>query len=190
MKESPDKWWHHWWGNGKPNGVVTARVLSDGTTGISVKKRTRTRDQERAPSAAGLKRSTKKQAKEEGSEAHRQVPINEGDWHLLGCQVRSKDDVYVNSTSTFGVASASYHWYRAASTLLALLPSPGTCSSPDLHLQASGAACREALLIFLIFVRCQAPRCLGTRQREVIPLSGSASNCYIEVDNWASLKGG
>ena len=51
----------------------------------------------------------------------------------------------------------------------ALLPSPCTCSSPDdFHLQASGAACREALLIFLTFVRCQAHRCLGTRQREGI----------------------
>ena len=41
----------------KPNGTVTARVLFDGTHGISVNKRTRIRDQERAPIAADLKRS-------------------------------------------------------------------------------------------------------------------------------------
>ena len=124
-----------------------------------VKKRTRTRDQERAPIAAGLKRSPNKQAKERGQ-------------------------------TTFALTTARRLCLEESpSTLLVLLPSPGTCSSPDdFHLQASGAACREALLIFLIFVRCRAPRCLGTGQREVIPLSGSASNCYIEVDNWAPLK--
>ena len=40
----------------KPGGVVTARVLFDGTFGIQVNKRTRLRDQERAPIAADVKR--------------------------------------------------------------------------------------------------------------------------------------
>ena len=37
-------------------GVVTARVLFDGTNGIEVNKKTRLRDQERAPVASDLKR--------------------------------------------------------------------------------------------------------------------------------------
>ena len=41
---------------GKPNGVVSARVLFDGNNGIPVNKRIRLRDQERAPIAADLKR--------------------------------------------------------------------------------------------------------------------------------------
>ena len=40
----------------KPGGVVTARVLFDGTNAIHVNRRTRMRDQERSPTAADLKR--------------------------------------------------------------------------------------------------------------------------------------
>ena len=110
----------------KPNGTVTARVLFDGTHGISVNKRTRIRDQERAPVAADLKRSMREKAREglttfaltaDVSEAHRQVPIDERDWHLLGCQVAEGQEVYVNTVGTFGVASASYHWSRVASAI-------------------------------------------------------------------------
>ena len=36
----------------KPNGIVSARVLFDGSNGIAVNRRTRIRDQERAPVAA------------------------------------------------------------------------------------------------------------------------------------------
>ena len=41
----------------KPGGKVSARVLFDGTHGLSVNTKTRLRDQERAPIAADLKRS-------------------------------------------------------------------------------------------------------------------------------------
>ena len=41
----------------KPGGVVSARVLFDGTNFIAVNSRTRIRDQERAPIAADLTRS-------------------------------------------------------------------------------------------------------------------------------------
>ena len=51
------------------------------------------------------------------SEAHRQVPIDERDWNLLGCQVAEGQEVYVNTVGTFGVASASYHWSRVASAI-------------------------------------------------------------------------
>ena len=40
----------------KPGGVVTARILFDGTHGVSVNTRTRTRDQERGPIASDVKR--------------------------------------------------------------------------------------------------------------------------------------
>ena len=102
------------------NGVVTARVLFDGTTGIHVNKRTRTRDQEISPIAADLKRAMREKARagEAGvSEAHRQVPVAEFDWWLQVCQVQPGSSVYVNKGGTFGVASASYHWSRVASAL-------------------------------------------------------------------------
>ena len=46
----------------KQKGFVTARVLFHGTIGIAANCRTRFRDQERAPMAADLKRSTKEEA--------------------------------------------------------------------------------------------------------------------------------
>ena len=47
----------------KPGGKITARVLFDGTHGLSVNSRTRIRDQERAPIAADLKRTMREKAK-------------------------------------------------------------------------------------------------------------------------------
>ena len=46
------------------------------------------------------------------TEAHRQVPIAEQDWHLLGLP-----EVCVNTVGTFGVASASFDWFRVGSTI-------------------------------------------------------------------------
>ena len=110
----------------KPNGVVSARVLFDGSNGISVSRRTRIRDQGRGPISADLKRAMREKATTglrtfaltaDVTEAHRQVPIAECDWYLLGCQVRPGSTVYVNKVGTFGVASASYYWSRVASAI-------------------------------------------------------------------------
>ena len=80
----------------KPGGAVSARVLFDGTHGITVNTRTRIRDQERGPiAAADLKRIMREKSRvgvptfaltADVSEAHRQIPIAEQDWHLPGCQ--------------------------------------------------------------------------------------------------------
>ena len=48
------------------------------------------------------------------AEAHRQIPIHPRDWHLLGWQIEFECDVYINKVGTFGVASASCFWSRAA----------------------------------------------------------------------------
>ena len=47
----------------KPNGVVTSRVPFNGSHGISVNRRTRIGDQERAPIAADLKRAMREKSK-------------------------------------------------------------------------------------------------------------------------------
>ena len=110
----------------KPNGVIGARVLFDGSNGIAVNRTTRIRDQERAPVAADLKRVVRENARlgerafalaADVAEVHRQIPIHPRDWHLLGCQIEAGGDVYINKIGTFGVASASYFWSRAASAL-------------------------------------------------------------------------
>ena len=51
------------------------------------------------------------------AEAHRQVPIDPRDWHMLGCQVEPGGAVYVHTVGTFGVASASYYWSRVAGAI-------------------------------------------------------------------------
>ena len=130
----------------KPNEVVSARVLFDGSNGIPVNRRARTRDQERAPIAADLKRAMREKSKTgqktfalsgDVSEAHRQVPIAECYWHPLGSQIQPASTVYVNKVGTFGVASASYKWSRARGGRLFLL-------------EASGPCYRAALVIFFL----------------------------------------
>ena len=159
----------------KPNGVVTARVLFDGTNGIHVNKRTRIRDQERSPIAADLKRAMREKARvgertfaltADVSEAHRQVPIAECDWWMQGCQVQPGSSVYVNKVGTFDVASASYYWSRVASALgrLAQYLSGEQAHTwhmlvaDDFHLEASGSGYRPALFAFFVLcATCNVP---------------------------------
>ena len=152
----------------KPGGEVSARVLFDGTHGLSVNTRTRLRDQERA-TAADLKRSMREKAKvgeltfalsADVTEAHRQVPIHPDDWHFLGCQVKPGGDVFVNTVGTFGVASSSYYWSRVAGSIGRLLQYLSGHSSTSWHmlvaddylLESGGPGYRIGLLLF--FVLC------------------------------------
>ena len=75
----------------KPGGAASARVLFDGTHGITVNTRTRIRDQERGPIAADLKRIMREKSRvgvstfaltADVSEAHRQIPVAEQDWRV------------------------------------------------------------------------------------------------------------
>ena len=130
----------------KPGVKITARVLFDGTHGLSVNSRTKLRDQGRAPIAADLMRAMREKAKRDEltfaltadvTEAHRQVPIHPDDWHYLGCRVVPGGEVFVNTVGTFGVASASCYWPESLLQLVAFLstflltPAPrGTCWLP------------------------------------------------------------
>ena len=153
----------------KPGGKITARVLFDGTHGLSVNSRTRIRDQERAPIAADLKRTMREKAKVDEltfalsadvTEAHRQVPVHPDDWHLLGCQVIPGGDVFVNTVGTFGVASASYYWSRVAAAVgrLSQYLAGYSCTTwhmlvaDDYLLECGGPHYRRGL--FLFFVLC------------------------------------
>ena len=151
----------------KPGGVVTARVLFDGTNGIYVNRRTRIRDQERSPIAADIKRLMREKSRRDRrtlaltadvTEAHRQVPIHPQDWHMLGCQVRPGATVYVNTVGTFGVASASYYWSRVAGAIGRVTQ---YCTgrqadtwhllvADDYHLESGGPEYRPALLVFFV----------------------------------------
>ena len=134
--------------------------MFDGTHGISVNSRIRVRDQERSPTAADIKRILREKSRTglrtfaltaDVAEAHRQVPTDRRDWHLLGSQV-------LNFVGTFGVASASYCWSRVGAALgrLTHYLSGNTAQSwhllvaDDFHLDAGGGGHREALLSFFI----------------------------------------
>ena len=66
--------------------------------------KTRLRDQERSPISSDIKRAMREKASRglitfeltaDVKEAHRQIPIDPRDWHLLGCQVERGADVCV-----------------------------------------------------------------------------------------------
>ena len=126
----------------KRNGVVSARVLFDGTHGPVVNTRTRIRDQERSADV---------------SEAHRQVPVYPSDWRFLGCQI-AKATVYMNTVGTFVSTSASYYWNRAGAAVgrisqYVVGDSAATWHMPvadDCHLEVGGELYRFALMTFFI----------------------------------------
>ena len=151
----------------KPNGVVTARVLHDGTNGLAVNTRTRIRDQERSPIASDLKRCMREKAEMQQptfaltadvSEEQRQVPIHPDDWKFLGCRVEKGGSVYVNTVGTFGISSASYYWSRVAGAIGRLAQYLAGHSSAtwhmlvadDFHLEAGGRDYRFSLFAFFI----------------------------------------
>ena len=95
----------------KPGSKIIARVLFDFIHGLCVNSGTRLRDQERAPIAADLKRTMREKARigeltfastADVTEARRQVPIHPDDWHLLGRQLISGGEVFINTVAPFG----------------------------------------------------------------------------------------
>ena len=91
------------------------------------------------------------------SEAHRQVPINERDWHLLWCQVAEGQEVYVNTVGTFGVAPASYHWSRVSSAIGRLSQYLAGDTAQTWHMLVADDNLLEASWHSLCCVQCQVP---------------------------------
>ena len=155
--------------------------------------RTRIRDQERGPIAADLKRIMREKSRvgvptfaltADVSEAHRQIPIAEQDWHLLGCQVVPGGSVFINTVGTFGVASASYYWSRVASAIGRIAQYLAGSSAftwhmlvaDDYHLDAGGANYRTALFHF--FTLCAVAN---------VPLSWSKT-AGGDVVSWVGIR--
>ena len=90
----------------RPNEEVTARVLHDGTNGLAVNTKTRLRDQKRCPISSDPKRAMREKTTRglstfaltaDVKEAHRQIPVDPRDWHLLGFQLECGVDVFINT---------------------------------------------------------------------------------------------
>ena len=100
------------------------------------------------------------------AEACRQVPIDENDWYLLGCQIQQGSTVCVNKVGVFKVASASHYWSHVASATGRFAQYlVGNAASTwhmlvadDFRTEASGAGYREALIkFFLVCATCRVP---------------------------------
>ena len=108
------------------DGVISARVVCDGTNGSYVNNSTHLRDQERSPVAGDIKRFMREKARvgeptfgltADIKEAHRQIPIHPSDWHLLGSQLEPDGEVFINTVGTFGISSASCWWSRVSTAM-------------------------------------------------------------------------
>lgn len=98
------------------------RVLHDGSNVTRVNFRIRCRDRQRMPTVREKHcilnelRSRKQFALSilgDASKAHRRIKVLQTEWGFLGCRLEA-NTVWINKVQTFGIASASYWWGRAA----------------------------------------------------------------------------
>ena len=109
------------------------RCLQDASNSVQVNNRIKVLDGEMCPSAIDIQAAFCADHKLQKpilglvldvEKAHRQVPVREEDWGYLACSTVPKPTdekdleewaLLVNTVGTYGVASASWHWARAAS---------------------------------------------------------------------------
>jgi len=106
------------------------RVIHDGSFGVQVNHRIRTRDQLRMPGAGEI-RALLAEHREAGkttfgilgdaSKAHRRIKVRPEDWGYQACKLKP-DTVWLNKVGTYGIASAGYWWGRLAGAVLVRLP--------------------------------------------------------------------
>ena len=154
----------------KEAGDLTIRLLFDGTHGVPINKGIRVRDQDRGPAAPDIKRVLIQQASQSGpkfgfkldvKDAHRLIPIKPCDWHLLACRSEKSKNVYVNTSGTFGVASAAYWWRRVATAAVRgahyilghELASWLLLVADDLAVLMTHGRIRETVLLLLTYLR-------------------------------------
>ena len=105
------------------------RVVHDGSNGVHINHRIRPRDQVRAPGAGEIRSILRSKAASgrklfaiagDISKAHRRIKIKRQDWGFQACRTRP-GKVWLNCVGTYGMASASYYWSRAAAGLIVRL---------------------------------------------------------------------
>ena len=159
-----------WKSGAKESGDLVGRLLFDGTHGVPVNSSVRVRDQDRGPAAQDVKRVLRELAsrprrkfgfKVNVKDAHRLIPVNPEDWHLVACRSERGKHVYVNETGTFGVASAAYWWSRVATVAIRRahyvlgheLSAWLLLVADDLAMLFHNGKMRESVLLVLVFLR-------------------------------------
>ena len=101
-----------------PKPDKTVRVVFDATHGQHINDSIRVRDQQAYPTGADLKAALESlpfatfSLSGDVSRAHRLIRVRETDWPRQSCRARKGGKIFVNTVGTFGVASASYWWFR------------------------------------------------------------------------------
>ena len=146
------------------------RLLFDGTHGVPVNSSIRVRDQDKGPAAPDVKCVLRQLASQPGrkfgfkvdvKDAHRLIPVSPEDWHLLACRSERGSHVYVNTTGTFGVASAAYWWSRVATATIRgahyvlghELSAWLLLVADDLAMLFHNGKMRESVLLVLVYLR-------------------------------------
>eukprot|EP00439_Symbiodinium_sp_Y106_P006633 s14528_g1.t1 len=105
----------------KPDGSL--RVVHDGSNGQHINDCIRVRDAQRYPTGGDLQTALEIlpfayfSLSGDISRAHRLCRVREEDWPRQACRGSDPQKVYYNCVGTFGIASASYWWYRLMSGL-------------------------------------------------------------------------
>ncbi len=103
------------------------RVVHDGTHGIEVNTQIKQPNRMAFPQCDDLEVAAEA-LRESGAKermlfafdikaAHRLIPIQKEDWALQSFRLEEKEELYVNMVGTFGAASATFWWGRAASVI-------------------------------------------------------------------------
>ena len=181
----------------KPGGKITARVLFDGTHGLSVNTRTRLRDQERGPIAADLKRSMREKARygeltfalsADVTEAHRQVPVHPARLAVTSSLIRWARSVsHRLPTIGPGLQLQSVVW---SSISLDTRRHLGICSSPT-TIYWNREVPSIVLVSFCFSFSAQWLACPyhGTKHVEVTRSSGLVSSCCCALAVLGSRRG-
>ena len=102
-------------------------MVHDGTHGQHINDSIRVRDEQSYPTGADVHAAVESMPYATFSicgdvkRAHRLAKVRESDWPRQACRARTAAAVYFNTVATFGIASASYWWYRLMSGLGRLL---------------------------------------------------------------------
>ena len=135
----------------KELGSSVVRIVHDGSYSVDVNHRIRVLDRMRFPTiddAGGLICHLEDEMEERGggarlsvlydvSRAHKLIPIQEEDWGYQAFRLpgeEHKDQVFVHTRGTFGIASAAYWWQRLAAGVVRLCHRLGGRGLGLLHL--------------------------------------------------------
>ena len=110
-----------------PKADQSVRVVHDATHGLHVNDRIRVRDAQTYPTGADLRVALEQlpgayfSLSGDIARAHRLVKVRRQDWARQARRAAATSMIFLNTVGTFGLASASYWWFRLMSGLGRLL---------------------------------------------------------------------